>query len=123
MLGAGINRKAVHAEAVGRHVETVCLSIQVSKCNIIAVLSLDTVELIDDGAAHLVTDDQAVDLPGVVAESAFGLFRNVNVGQILRQAPMVVLVALGDAAPVEALCDDRVSHTEPKQLSRLQMPR
>jgi hypothetical protein len=53
VLRARFSREAIRTESVRRHMQAVCLGIQLLERDVIAALALDTAELVDDGAAEL----------------------------------------------------------------------
>ena len=121
VLRAGIDREGVETEAVGCDVEPVRFRLEIGERGLIALMSLDVTKLVDDRTFHLSGQDHSQRLAGVRPER---VGRNIGEGdtvEVLEQRPVIVLVALLHAAPIEALGDDRIGYAEPEQLGVLHM--
>ncbi len=106
---------------VRRGMEAVSFGAQVLVRGGVTLGCLDAPERIDDRAVGLTTLDESGNRAGFLAEHDLDVLRDFNLVEILGQAAMIVLVALRDAAPVEAFGDDGVSDAQPEQLRVLQM--
>jgi len=121
VLGAGINGEAVYAVPIRSGMEPVGLCAQILQCGVLALRLLKIPKGFYDGSACFPRLDQPSHCCRLLPQTGFYLWLEVDLLQVLGQAPVVIIVRLGHSPAIEALRDDRIGDSQSEQFGVLEV--
>src|SRR6266404_3189709 len=113
MLRAWVHSKAIEAVTVRGSMETVGFNSKIFVCSLITIGRLNPFESVDDWAVCFAGLDHLRNCCSFRTELNLYFRRQFYLIEVFGQTPVIVLVALYDAATIEALRYNRVRDAEP----------
>jgi len=89
--------------------------LQIIKCSVFTLGSLDSSERFDDGPPSLPGLDQPRDGGGLLAKPKFHFRLQLDLIQVFGQAAVIIIVRLSHPSSIESFGNDRIGDSEAKQ--------